>query len=270
MRKDYSPVDVLTGDEPDPAQFWTRIWEGSDIGDNQDAIRREIETSQEFRVIAPYLQEVKKAGGRILDGGCGLGGWIVYLQSQGFDAQGVDFSAQTIERLDMLFPKCQWQYGDITALDCADESLDGYISWGTFEHFEIGMSPPLREARRVLRDNGLLMISVPYDNVRIAFQNIGAPDRTVRKPQELGFYQWRFNRREFARELLRHGFEPVEIAPTYAIEGARRLVTSLGGRHLPDMPRELLARALRAVLPKAYLCHMLLAVARKRPAASSK
>lgn len=266
MRKDYSPVGVLAGPEPDPAQFWTRIWEETEIGENLDVIRRQIESSQEYPVIAPYLQQVKNAGGRVLDGGCGLGGWVVYLQSQGFDVLGVDFSAETIERLNDLFPKCNWQYGDITALDCADGSFAGYISWGTFEHFEIGASPPLREAYRVLRDDGLLMISVPYDNVRVALQNVGGPDASVTTQEKLGFYQWRFNRRELARELSRHGFEPLEIAPIYAIEGARRLVTSLGGRHLPDMPRELLARGLRWLLPKAYLSHMLLAVARKCPA----
>ena len=43
-------------------------------------------------------------GSLILDGGCGMGEWTVFLAQQGFDVTGLDISEATIARLGTWFP----------------------------------------------------------------------------------------------------------------------------------------------------------------------
>src|SRR5687768_12849943 len=43
-------------------------------------------------------------GSRILDGGCGMGEWTVFLAQRGFILVGADISEHTVERLRGWFP----------------------------------------------------------------------------------------------------------------------------------------------------------------------
>ncbi len=267
MRKDYR----LTGPDeiahPDPVDFWTRIWEQHTIQTSREQIAKQVEASEEYRLVAPYVDEIRKLGSSVLDGGCGIGAWVVYLQSRGIETVGVDISASTVEKLSSLFPKCTWRVNDITALDAPAKSFAAELSWGTFEHFEIGVEPPLREARRVLVDHGLLFFTVPYDNMRMVIQHAGRPaTRTPPSSEPHTFYQWRFNRKEIAFEVERCGFEVLQIKPIHTVEGVRRLLMSVIGAARMPLARELSARVLARALPSIWLGHMLMVVARKRAA----
>lgn len=265
MRKDYR----LTGPDeiahPDPVDFWTRIWKQHTIQTSREQIAKRVEASEEYILVAPYIDKIRKLGGAVLDGGCGLGAWVVYLQSIGIETVGVDISASTVEKLSSLFPQCTWRVNDITALDFPAKSFAAELSWGTFEHFEIGVALPLMEARRVLVDHGLLFFTVPYDNMRLVIQHAGRPaTRTPPSSEPYTFYQWRFNRREIAFEVERCGFEVLQIKPIHAAQGAHRLLTSFIGMARMPLARELSARALSRGLPSTWLGHMLMVVARKR------
>ena len=94
MRKDYMPSDNTANlSEADfIASHWTRIWEQE--GGPQGRVDRVLR-QDEYRLIAPHLERLTKAA-CILDGGCGLGDWVLALDRQGFRTIGLDISDKTI------------------------------------------------------------------------------------------------------------------------------------------------------------------------------
>jgi SAM-dependent methyltransferase len=200
-------------------------------------------------------------GARIVDGGCGLGEYVVYFHNRGFSTLGVDLSEKTISALRARFPAIGFVAGDIRALDLPSESVDAYLSWGVFEHFEAGPGACIAEARRVLKPDGLLFLTVPFDNVRHAVR--GAFER-VRSPLPgARFYQWRFTRAELARELTVGGFRVEYLQPISKREGLLRSLHFDFGMPFGWVATRALARMLHPAIPGGLIAHMLMAVARK-------
>ncbi len=152
--------------------------------------------------------------GKILEAGCGLGQLVIALRVRGFDAEGVDYAAQTIREIKKLFPDIPFRQGDVTHLDVPDGYYSGYISLGVMEHLEDGPEPFLLEARRVLKKEGIACISVPTMNFlrRLkAWLGLYSGDS-----KQLPFYQYAYSASEFSRILKRAGFE---IVATYQYSG---------------------------------------------------
>jgi SAM-dependent methyltransferase len=256
MRKDYTPARADGADESAfVAAYWTQVWDAH----RHESRRGAITATEEWRLMAPYLARLPR-GARVLDGGCGLGEFVVELSRQGFDAVGMDISASTVERLRERFPGVGFMDGDIRATGLPDASVDLYFSWGVFEHFESGPGACLAEAYRLLKPGGHLLISVPFDNVRQSLR--GALERPRPAPG-LRFYQWRFTRAELARELVQNGFTVAGLHPISKREGVARALHHDFG--LPDswLLTKVLRRGLAPFVPAGLVAHMLLAVGRK-------
>ena len=159
-----------------------------------------------------FLQHLPK-GEKILEAGCGLGAWVVYLGERDYNIEGIDHDGRVIERLKAWRPSLPVHQGDITHLPYPDESLGAYISLGVMEHFEEGCSEAMAEAHRVLRPGGLMFFTVPMENI---FRKIIAhPLRFLylgwrrNRGDEIHFAEYRYTRREVEDLLRKHGFEPV-------------------------------------------------------------
>jgi SAM-dependent methyltransferase len=269
MRKDY--IRAAPDDRADETafveRFWTEQWrDRTAMPDVSGVARRE-----EFRLMAPWLAQLPR-GSRVLDGGCGLGEWTVYLAQQGFQATGIDLSEATVTRLRQWFPDYCFVAGDLRRTPFADASFDAYFSWGTFEHFEVGLGDCLAEARRLVRPGGLLFVSVPLYNWRLMLRDARRlerwdPDYTpgggYAAPQR--FYQWRLTSAELRRELEHHGFAVRSVDVIGKLTGAGRMLQW----DLPVVKKGTRAynaacRALAACLPSPVIGHMILAAAERR------
>jgi SAM-dependent methyltransferase len=270
MRKDYVAVDTTT-EGLDEASFVERFWTDTWRDCSRPADASMVASREEYRVIRPYLERLPK-GSRILDGGCGMGEWTIFLAQQGFDVTGLDISQQTIARLRDWFPERTFTHGDLRRTPFADASFDAYFSWGAFEHFECGLGGCVSEARRIVRPGGWLFVSVPFYNRRLVRRDRWALERWdenfdplagYRTP--LRFYQWRLTRSEFQRELEIHGFRVDAIKPISKLTGAGRMLQwdlplfAKGSRSYAAA-----TRALALLLPSSFISHMILAAAERR------
>jgi len=152
-----------------------------------------------------FLKHLPKHG-LILEGGCGMGQYVVALRARGYNCIGLDFAAKTVKRVKSVLPDLPIKVGNVCDLSLGNESIDAYISLGVMEHFEDGPSRALKEAQRVLKRNGLLLVSVPQ-----AFhwrKAASSPENTM-LPENALFYQYAFTSWEFRTILINSGFQVI-------------------------------------------------------------
>jgi 23S rRNA (guanine745-N1)-methyltransferase len=118
-------------------------------------------------ILAPSQSDV------VLDAGCGDGFYLGTLARQaGFCGHGVDISVPAIEAAARRYPECEW----IVA------NADRFVPYADCS-FSIVMSITARmnagEFRRVLRDDGWLLVALPAPDDIIELRGSGH-DRTVR------------------------------------------------------------------------------------------
>jgi SAM-dependent methyltransferase len=100
------------------------------------------------------------AGARVLDVGCGSGGFLRRAADRGLDVVGVDVSPAAIEFARKAAPAADLHVGDAEHLPFADGSFDLVTCLGSLEHFP---SPErgAAEIARVLGQCGRAIIFVP-------------------------------------------------------------------------------------------------------------
>jgi len=94
--------------------------------------------------------------GRLLDVGCGLGGFLAQALVMGFGGEGNDISEYTKtviqQRLGITI-----HLGDLASLGLSAAQYDVVSSWDTLEHV-VDPRALLREMRRLVRPNGVLLL----------------------------------------------------------------------------------------------------------------
>lgn len=181
------------------------MWSARRIEEEVDACSR--------REIARHLLKYLPKGEPILEAGCGLGAWVVYLAERGYDVAGIDNDEEVIRRLREWRPGLNVSAGDIRALPYEAESLGAVISLGVMEHFEEGCEAAMREVRRVLRPGGKLFFTVPFNNT---FRRLLAhPLRRLYlwwrgwAGDRAHFAEYRYSPAEVERMLSESGYSPI-------------------------------------------------------------
>lgn len=147
--------------------------------------------------------------GRILEAGCGLGQYVLALQARGYECEGVEWGEETVKAVRSIRPDLPIRVGDVTQLDVPAGYYQGYISLGVVEHRQAGPEPFLREAYRVLADDGVMLISVPYFHpLRGLKAQLGLYRGGV---DGLSFYQYAFTASEMKAILQQTGFITVKM-----------------------------------------------------------
>jgi SAM-dependent methyltransferase len=104
------------------------------------------------------------AGGRVLDAACGSGFGASVLAERAGQVVGADLEPEAVEYARWRYgaPQVQFQVMDCRALGFADGVFDAYVSFETIEHLRPGdHSVFVAEARRVLSDGGVFIVSTP-------------------------------------------------------------------------------------------------------------
>ncbi len=212
-------------------EFWRDHWGGHSVEELLALARRSP--------LSGLITGALPRGGRVLEGGCGLGQYVLLLRERGWAAVGVDWGVEALAACRRVAP-APLAAMELTRLALRDGAVAAYVSLGVVEHDAAGPDAILAEARRVLAPGGTLVISVPYVN---GVRRLGAPwiRRRGRALAAAGgrFYQYAFSRGELVAALGRHGFAPLAAHP---YDPARVLRAAL--------PRRLAAR-LRAGAPAA-------------------
>jgi SAM-dependent methyltransferase len=249
---------VYYGGKGDSPGYWANHWENRSVPGWTDRARKGILAEYYGDIFTNWLPRA----GKILEAGCGKGQVVMALRARGYEVEGIDFSAKTVEYVKSAVPEAPIRVGDVRKLDYPDAHFSAYISLGVVEHFSEGPKEALAEAARALRPNGIIIISVPRLN---PLRRLKAACGFYSGKTNGDFYQYAFTSKEFTALLEQAGFEILEVRcysvpkglsdeiPFFDFLQSRKKIS-------PAMHRKLN----RSRIASRLFSHMMLFVGRKR------
>lgn len=165
-----------------------------------------------------FLKELAKNGIH-LEAGCGAGYWVAALNCAGYTVQGMEYSKSLVELVKSVNPDLPIEHGDALSIPVSNNYYDSYISLGVVEHSIEGPQAFLDEAYRVLKPGGKIIISIPFwGPIRKIKAKVGMYSKC--KP-DLSFFQYGFDKDDFARILSKTGFK---VQTTHLLGDIHRLL----------------------------------------------
>ena len=171
----------------------------------------------EYQTITPLFLKHLPKDGPILEGGCGLGRWLIYLSKRGYDIEGIELNENAVKKIKDFDRNLKVITGNILEMPYDDNTFSALISLGVIEHFKEGPQKALKEIYRVLKPGGVLFVTVPYLNFIRRFLHIPyqALIVKIRRMQgfDMKFASYIYARKEMEIFLENSDFEVVAIAP---------------------------------------------------------
>ncbi len=188
---------------------WEDIWQKASVQAELDIVQveRSWQTIQAYR---PYLPRDEW----VLEAGSGLSAVVLTLRERGYRVIGLDYSLNALQKSRQHAADLPLAAGDVHHLPFEAASVGAYLSFGVLEHFEQGMQPALREAHRVLKPGGVLVLTIPYPNV--VYRLVQFKRRLVNEPPLThdGFYESTYTRAALLDNVQRAGFRVMLAQPT--------------------------------------------------------
>lgn len=185
---------------------WNDVWANDSIERNL----AKLDYPEYWAIFDKYI----KKDGKLLEAGSGFGKWVNYFHTRGYDITGVDYSEVAVGGLKNYNSEFKVMLGDITNLPFEKESFDTYLSFGVLEHLEEEetLKKAISEMHRVLRHDGVAIITIPYlnwANFRYARKN----NKWARKNQS-EFFEYNYTIKDFLSNFdLKNQFTLEEIVP---------------------------------------------------------
>jgi 2-polyprenyl-3-methyl-5-hydroxy-6-metoxy-1,4-benzoquinol methylase len=160
------------------------------------------------RLAAGRLRRIGRyqAAGRLLDLGSAAGFFLAEAQRRGWEVAGIEMSTHMRARAEDIAPGRV--FSGWSEARHALSRLDLVTMWEYIEHCPAPLDE-LREAAALIRPGGLLALSTPNTEHRLA-QDTPRKWREYKPPAHVGF----FTARSLAQALTRTGFDVVEVAHT--------------------------------------------------------
>lgn len=152
--------------------------------------------------------------GKILDVGCGWGGYLRLMSTLGWDTVGVEVSADAV-RYAQAELGLDVRQGDLRSQTFGDESLDVVTFWDVIEHLH-SPSADLTEAFRILKPKGWLLLKVPNSR-GLAARLFGRVWRQWDLPRHL----WHFDATRLRALVTKLGFSVVVVESVSSPETTR-------------------------------------------------
>ena len=163
-----------------------------------------------------FIMKYFNAQLKILEAGCGLGRWMIYLNELGYHMHGIDISESAIEKLKSLKPNLKLDVGNITKMPYEDGEFDAVFSDGVIEHDPEGPEKMLAEMNRVLKSNGIMIVIVPVENYsrRILHRPLCAIRYLILRiaGRKLEFEEFRFSISDVVNRIKKSGFNILELS----------------------------------------------------------
>lgn len=195
-------------------KHWDEVWKASTLSHLLAVAQRDP--------LSVHLLKYLPAQGAILEGGCGLGQYVVYLRTRGYSVIGGDFSLTALRIHRQAHPDSPLLGLDLRRMPFADNAFQGHISLGVVEHLEEGPREMLREFYRTLAPGGMLLLSVPWVN---GYRRLAKPLIQGRQSRlhaaGANFYQYAFTRGEVRAFLEKAGFRVRAFYPYSPARGLR-------------------------------------------------
>jgi SAM-dependent methyltransferase len=217
---------------PDDRQLES-IYRGEQADDIAPSVDPTGEEALYFDRFTTELDRIEKhvRRGRVLDIGCAWGFFLAVCKARGWHASGVDLSVVETDYARLRFGLDIFR-GRLREAHFPEKQFDLVTLWHVLEHVRDPLAE-LREIRRIIKNDGLLVISVP--TIRAAGTDDGSPD-----PLHL-FY---FDEGSLSLVLEKSGFRVIERRGQVST-GAVTLLSKTG---IPGS-RSILVRYFRLLSP---------------------
>lgn len=195
--------------------------------DHYEALWQSLPAGSEpahFAVRRDFLLAGVSAGERVLDVGCGEGGFAAELMRRGMKVVGMDVAEEPLRRARALHPELELTRVDGEApWPFQDASFDAVWAGEVIEHVA-DTAAWLSELRRVLRSGGTLLASTPDHGPLTLLALALSPRAFANRFDPLSDHLRYYNRATLSRLMESFGFERVEIDSRGGLPGARRLL----------------------------------------------
>ncbi|MGD8374893.1 MAG: class I SAM-dependent methyltransferase [Acidobacteriota bacterium] len=148
----------------------------------------------DFRAGLEILERHDPGRGRLLDVGCATGSFLRLASSHGWTCSGVEvstFAARKAAEIDGV----EVFNGPFADAPFAEDTFDVITMWDLLEHLP-EPPPALRQARRILKPGGLILVNAPNENSllrKISRAFYWGSGGLIRKPVDRLYHQFHYS-----------------------------------------------------------------------------
>lgn len=168
----------------DPKRMWEEDWWGA------TTIQEELDNLGTYPEMVGLMHKYLPRDRIILESGCGLGKYVIYLRRSGYNIIGIDNCQGAIKKIKRYDIDLPVMVGDVEAQCFKANSFGAVLSLGVFEHFVEGPQKGLKELYRILKTSGILLMTGPYPNLMSALNILNK------------LRHYRFLRKLFGKEIV--------------------------------------------------------------------